>query len=235
MATDLSEVAASMAPASAGRVRWLGTGVDYREAWELQRRIAEERAEARSPDTLLLLEHAAVYTAGRRSPREHVRGPLSAPLVETDRGGQVTYHGPGQLVGYPIVKLEPGRRDIRRFVADLEEVLLRTLATFGIKGHRDEVHRGVWVEDRKIASVGIRIARWVTSHGFALNVNTDLSYFSLIHPCGITGCQMTSISNEVGSAVDMRDVKERFVDNFAAIFDREPVFAPAEMKVKANG
>jgi lipoyl(octanoyl) transferase len=142
-------------------------------------------------------------------------------LVTTDRGGDATYHGPGQLVGYPILHLEPERRDIRRYVNDLEEVLIRTLADFDINAGRHQEHRGVWTHGRKIASLGIRIARWVTSHGFALNVNTDLSFFSTMHPCGIKGCEMTSLQNELGRiAVDMDEVKKRVQSHFGNVFDR---------------
>jgi len=143
--------------------------------------------------------------------------------VETDRGGDVTYHGPGQLVGYPILRLEEGRRDIRRYVNDVEEVLIRALAELSIEAQRHPRHRGVWVGPRKIASLGIRISRWVTSHGFALNVSTDLSYFSLIVPCGIEGCAMTSIERELGRSVEMSAVKEIVTRSFSDVFGREVV------------
>jgi lipoyl(octanoyl) transferase len=215
--------------------------IDYDEAHALQKETVARLQSNRCEETLYLLEHPHVITLGRNATASSLLADSDllrqkgVTVVETDRGGDITYHGPGQLVGYPIVKLEPGRRDIRRFVTDLEEALLRTLAHLGIVGRRDPVHRGVWVDDRKIASVGIRIARWVTSHGFALNVNTDLTYFSLIHPCGITGCQMTSISCEVGSKIDMQDVKDIFVGKFAEVFGREPVFDRFRQEVKANG
>jgi lipoyl(octanoyl) transferase len=141
-------------------------------------------------------------------------------VVETDRGGDVTYHGPGQLVGYPIIALEEGRRDIRRYVHDLEEVLIRTLSDFGVRSRRHPVHRGVWVGSRKIASLGIRISRWVTCHGFALNVNTDLDYYSLITPCGIIGCEMTSMGVELESPIDMTKVKSAVASHFADVFER---------------
>jgi lipoyl(octanoyl) transferase len=203
----------------------------YDDAFALQKRTVEQVQEGAGEETLYLLEHPHVITMGRNATANSLvagQALLEArgvTLVETDRGGDVTYHGPGQLVGYPIIELEAGRRDIRRYVSDIEEVLLRTLAEFGIEGHRDDVHRGVWVAERKIASVGIRISRWVTSHGFALNVNTDLSYFSLIHPCGITGCEMTSIAAELGQPVDMAVVKESFVRHFSQVFARSIEFA----------
>jgi lipoyl(octanoyl) transferase len=203
--------------------------IAFDEAYAIQRDTVTRIQKGTGQDTLYLLEHAHVVTKGRNAGDSTlVAGPellrqRSVTLVETDRGGDVTYHGPGQLVGYPIIELEPDRRDIRRYVYDVEEVLIRTLDGFSIKAHRDPVNRGVWVDDRKIASVGIRISRWVTSHGFALNVNTDLSYFSLIVPCGIEGCRMTSIENELGNQVDMQRVKTAIVDVFADVFGRTPV------------
>jgi lipoyl(octanoyl) transferase len=214
-------------------IRDLGV-IAYDDAFTLQKETVERVRSGRSDETLYLLEHPHVITLGRNASTASLVASASllraqdVALVETDRGGDVTYHGPGQLVGYPILLLELGRRDIRRFVTDLEEALLRTLAEFGIEGRRDSVHRGVWVGKSKIASVGVRISRWVTCHGFALNVNTDLSYFSLIHPCGITGCRMTSISQELGTAIDMDAVKAAFAEKFAHVFDREVAFEPVD-------
>jgi len=207
--------------------------IDYDKAFALQKETVSRVQLDECQETLYLLEHPHVITLGRNASdtsliADHrllkTRG---VKLAETDRGGDATYHGPGQLVGYPILKLESGRRDIRRFVTDIEEAMLRTLRDFGIKGRRHPDHRGVWIEEKKIASVGIRISRWVTCHGFALNVNTDLSYFSLIHPCGITGCEMTSMSKETGSPVNMQAVKLLFTGHFAEVFDRRPNFEDA--------
>jgi lipoyl(octanoyl) transferase len=203
--------------------------IAYDEALALQRQTVKRLQAGEGDEMLYLLEHPHVITLGRNATTGSLLASTELLLqrgvtvVETDRGGDITYHGPGQLVGYPILKLAEGHRDIRRYVTDLEETLLKTLTEFGIEGRRDPVHRGVWVDGKKIASVGIRISRWVTSHGFALNVSTDLSYFSLIDPCGIVGCPMTTISKEQGSAIDMRLVKEIFVEKFASVFDREPV------------
>lgn len=206
----------------------------FEEAYALQRDAVVRLQGGSGEDTLYLLEHPHVVTKGRNAGEStliagaELLARRGVTLVETDRGGDVTYHGPGQLVGYPIIELETGRRDIRRYVTDVEEVLIRTLDVFSIAAHRDPVHRGVWVEERKIASVGIRISRWVTSHGFALNVNTDLSYFSLIVPCGIEGCQMTSIANELGRQIDMQDVKNTVATVFGEVFGRKPVAANGE-------
>lgn len=207
------------------RVVDLGT-IDYGAAAELQAREVARLQRAGGDDVLLLLEHPHVITLGRNAGqgsigagREAIEG-RGVSLVPTDRGGDVTYHGPGQLVGYPLVALEPARRDIRRYVHDLEEVLIRTLADFGVASERHPVHRGVWTGGRKIASIGVRISRWVTSHGFALNVSTDLSYFSLITPCGIEGCRMTSMSVELGRPVSVSRVKPAVAAHFSEVFAR---------------
>ncbi|MEJ2722949.1 MAG: lipoyl(octanoyl) transferase LipB, partial [bacterium] len=213
--------------------------VPFVDAYDVQRRTVEMRQNDEGTDTLILLEHPHVVTVGRNATRSSLTaGPdllksKGVDLVETDRGGDITYHGPGQLVGYPILRLEPDRRDIRRYVHDIEEVLLRTLDAYSIEARRHDVHRGVWVGDRKIASVGIRISRWVTSHGFALNVNTDLSYFSLIVPCGITGCTMTSMASELDGPVPMDEVKTVVAGMFCAVFDREPA-APQPFREACN-
>jgi lipoate-protein ligase B len=211
--------------------------VPYRDALELQRQAAARRQDNESGDSIFLLEHPPVITLGRNADgsallvTEEALRSRGVELVETDRGGDVTFHGPGQLIGYPVLALEPGRRDIGRYVKDLEEVLIRTLAGFDIPSRRDEKNRGVWTQNGKIASVGIRIARWVTSHGFALNVTTDLSYFTLINPCGIAGCRMTSMQRELGTAPDMRAVKSSIADHFSSVFERELILpdTPAEV------
>ncbi len=213
----------------------------YDDAFAVQKRTVERLQSGTGAETLYLLEHPHVVTMGRNASRTSLAAGAAllqargVQLAETDRGGDVTYHGPGQLVGYPILCLEPGRRDIRRYVSDVDEVILRTLAGFSIEGRRDPVHRGVWIDDRKIASVGIRISRWVTSHGLALNVNTDLSYFSLIHPCGIPGCEMTSMSRELDRPVEMAAVKEAVVQHFMEVFDRKADFESAGDGVKRYG
>jgi lipoyl(octanoyl) transferase len=200
--------------------------IPYHEALQLQRKTITELQHGSGREALFLLEHPHVVTLGRSGSENSLlqnRDQLDQrgiELVATDRGGNVTYHGPGQLVGYPILSLEPGRQDIRRYVTDIESVLIGALAEYGITGGRHTGYRGVWLEERKIASVGIRISRWVTSHGFALNVNTDLSYFSAINPCGIEGCSMTSIQNELGRTMDMVDVKHTVTKIFSRIFDR---------------
>jgi lipoyl(octanoyl) transferase len=201
----------------------------FPDAYARQRRSIERLQRGVGEEIFFLLEHPHVITKGRNASnsapiaKQELLASKNVMMVETDRGGDITYHGPGQLIGYPVIELEPDRRDVRRYVRDIEQVILQTLGEFSIQGRRDRVHRGVWLADRKIASVGIRISRWVTSHGFALNVNTDLSFFSLIVPCGIAGCKMTSMREELGRTVDMDEVKSAIVRSFCNVFGREPV------------
>jgi len=213
----------------------------YAEAFALQKREVARLQRNEGDDAFYLVEHPHVITVGRNATGDAIladrrlittRGVEIAP---TDRGGDVTYHGPGQLVGYPLLRLDGQRRDIRRYVHDLEEVLIRTLDDFGIEAERHPVHRGVWTKGRKIASLGIRIARWVTCHGFALNVSTDLSYFSLIDPCGIKGCEMTSIERETGNRIGRDEAIGSVVSHFSQVFEREiTVETINEAKVAGN-
>lgn len=205
--------------------------IEYAEAVDLQRSCARRLLEG-SEERLLLLEHPPVITLGRNARREDVllgepalraRGVTVAP---TDRGGQVTYHGPGQLVGYPILNLSPDRRDVGRYLRDLEEVLIRTLSRFGIDAGRIDGLTGVWVGGEKIASIGVHLSRWITTHGFALNVSTDLAHFSLIVPCGLSGRRVTSMERLLGRGVPLRDVTAFLVPEFASIFGREMIADP---------
>jgi lipoyl(octanoyl) transferase len=206
-------------------VRRLGT-VPYDEALEMQNGLAEERRQGRVPDVLILLQHPHVLTLGARGDggRSHILATparleqLGVTVVETGRGGDVTYHGPGQLVGYPIIDLQPDRCDVHKYVRDIEEVLIRTLAAYGISAGRIEGLTGVWVGAEKIAAIGIRISRWITSHGFAFNVSTDLDYFRLIVPCGISDRGVTSLEKLLGRRVPMQEVEDRVERHFRAIF-----------------
>lgn len=210
-------------------VRRLGR-ITYQAGLDLQKELVEERRAGRIGDTLLLLEHPPVITLGvktRRGPTNIVASAdrLEAEGVEvfeTGRGGDVTYHGPGQLVGYPIFDLRPDRQDVHRYVRDLEEVLIRAVKTFGIEGGRVAGLTGVWVgppgREDKLAAIGVRISRWITSHGFALNVGTDLSHFDLIVPCGITDRGVTSLERLVGQSVPMRDVEDTVIHAFTEVF-----------------
>jgi len=204
--------------------------VPYAAAVDLQKSLVEDRRAGRIPDTLLLLEHPHVITLGVKlaEARAHVvvtpesldaRG---IEVVETGRGGDVTYHGPGQLVAYPILDLRPDRQDVHRYVRDLEAVMIRLCAAYGVAADRIAGLSGAWVGDRKIGAIGVRISRWITSHGLALNVSTDLSLFDLIVPCGIADKGVTSLSLEVGRPVTVDEVTGAFVQAFAEVLDRSP-------------
>ena len=207
-------------------VRRLGL-VPYAEGLELQRALVEDRKADRIPDTLLLLQHPHVVTIGvKKDGRQHI---IASPdqlaargveVFETGRGGDVTYHGPGQLVGYPIVDLNPDRRDVHKYVRDLEEVMIRVCAGYGLTADRVKGFSGAWIGEEKIGAIGVRISRWITSHGFAFNVTTDVEFFDLIVPCGIADKGVTSLAAKLGRSPSMADVEDRFVEQFAAVFDR---------------
>jgi lipoyl(octanoyl) transferase len=198
----------------------------YAEALTLQRELAEERRAGRIGDVLLLVEHPHVLTLGVRGDggRSHILASaetlttLNVALHETGRGGDITYHGPGQIVGYPIIDLKPDRCDVHRYVRDLEEVLIRVAMDHGIQAGRLSGLTGVWVGGEKLAAIGVRIARWITSHGFALNVTTDLDFFKLIVPCGIGDRGVTSLAALLGRPVDLRAVEDQVVEHFAEVF-----------------
>jgi lipoyl(octanoyl) transferase len=226
-------VALNPPPARAIEVRRLGI-VRYAEALELQKQLVEDRKADRIPDQLLLLEHPPVITLGVRSrdDRSHVLATPEAlerdgvELFETGRGGDVTFHGPGQLIGYPILDLRPDRLDVHRYVRDLEEVMIRIAASFGVVAVRQQGFTGAWVDTsgglEKLAAIGVRIARWITSHGFAFNVTTDLDQFRLIVPCGISDKGVTSLRQLLGRPIPMAEVEDAAVAALAAVFDRLP-------------
>ncbi len=202
----------------------------YAVAHALQQDLVERRKRDEIPDTLLLLEHPHVITLGRAAERANILADdrtmagLGVELHETGRGGDVTYHGPGQLVGYPILKLSPDRCDIRRYVRDLQEVLIRTAADYGLTatGHDESnPNVGVWVGGEKLAAIGIRISRWVTMHGFAFNITTDLDYFRLIVPCGIRDHGVTSLEWLLGRRLAVAEVADRVIRHFGDVFQRE--------------
>lgn len=219
-------------------VRRLGV-VPYAEALGLQKELVEARKAGSIPDQLLLLQHPPVITLGvkARSDRTNVLATPEAlerqgvELFETGRGGDVTYHGPGQLVGYPILDLRPDRCDVHKYVRDMEEALIRVAAAFGIASGRVPGLTGVWVGNEKLAAIGVRISRWVTSHGFAFNVSTDLTHFDLIVPCGILDKGVTSLERLLGRAVPMREVEDAAAESFARVFARQLVeTAPASSR-----
>jgi len=203
-------------------LRQLGR-IDYGEALELQQRLVAERKQGLVPDHLLLLEHPHVITLGRNGHTENLLA--SDEIMEragiafypTNRGGDVTYHGPGQLVGYPILDLRDWKRDVGAYVRGIEQAIIDTVAEYGIEAGRIPKLTGVWVGERKIAAIGVHISRWVTSHGFALNVHTDLSYFQYIVPCGLTK-PVTSMA-QLGVRATVDEVGERFAANFRRVFD----------------
>jgi lipoyl(octanoyl) transferase len=220
------------------QVEYLGRR-GYGEVLELQRAMAAERIAGARPDTLILVEHDPVVTLGRSTKRENLllsERALAArgvELFDIERGGDVTFHGPGQLVGYPIFDLQQHRPDLHWYLRQVEQALIDALATYGIIGRRVEKYTGVWVESvipseardlhllsrRKIASIGVHARSWVTWHGFALNVSTDLSYFDMMVPCGIPHVTMTSISRELGRAVSLEEVVDRVTTAFTSVFD----------------
>ena len=213
-------------------VRRLGV-VGYEEALALQRRLVEERKAERVPDLLLLLQHPPVITLGVKgdggranivATPERLEA-LGISIHETGRGGDVTYHGPGQIVGYPIVDLRPDRCDVHRYVRDVEEVMIRVCADYGVSAGRITGLTGAWVGAEKIGAIGVRISRWITSHGFAFNVSTDLDHFRLIVPCGISDRGVTSLEkaleNTSGRRVRLTEVEDALVRRFAETFDRQ--------------
>jgi lipoyl(octanoyl) transferase len=206
------------------QLRELGR-IDYSKAFELQRQLVAERKQGLIGDQLLLLEHPHVVTLGRNGHREHllaseeILSQAGVSFYPTDRGGDITYHGPGQLVGYPILDLREWKRDVVGYVRAIEQVIIDMLGEYGIAAGRIPKLTGVWVEERKVAAIGVHISRWVTSHGFALNVNTDLSYFQYIVPCGLTK-PVTSMA-QLGCVADLSDVSRSLAQHFGRVFDCE--------------
>jgi lipoate-protein ligase B len=199
----------------------LGTR-DYADVWAMQLALVKERQRGEIPDTLLFVEHPHVITAGRSAKRDNLLDLGDTPLFEIERGGDVTYHGPGQLVGYPIFLLREDERDLHVYLRNLEESIIRALAGFGLETTRKPGWTGVWnaAAERKLASIGVAVKRWVTLHGFALNVATDLARFAAINPCGLDAAVMGSMSGELGRPVEMAAVKRTVRDAFADVFAR---------------
>lgn len=209
--------------------------IAYGAAGALQQELVGARKSGAIPDVLLFCEHPHVITLGRNGNREHllagnrVLAQMNVEVQSSDRGGDITYHGPGQIVGYPILDLAKHRRDIRWYVEQLEEVMIRASGDFGVAAKRVEGQHGAWIDtptgEEKIGALGVHLSRWVTSHGFAYNVSTDLRYFDLMVPCGITGKRVTSLDRVLGRSVSIEDVRERLTSHFSTIFNRhlEPV------------
>jgi lipoate-protein ligase B len=189
---------------------------DYKRAWALQKEIVKKRIGGKEEDTLVVVEHDHVITLGRKTSIYNTKE-QPIPVYSVERGGDATYHGPGQIVFYPIMYLKD--RDVRKFVYMLEETIINSVEKFGIKAGRLEGHRGVWYNGKKLASIGLAVENWVTYHGFALNVNTDLSYFNLIRPCGLEPEQITSMEKILGRALPIEDVKSNLLNSFSKVFN----------------
>ncbi len=212
----------------------------YAEAWELQRRIFAERKSGNGDDTLILLEHPHTYTLGKVAKREHLvysdteLAEKGISVFDIDRGGDITYHGPGQLVGYPIIDLNNWKKDAHYYLRELEQVLIDVLNDYGVMSGRKAGLTGVWIEDRKIAAIGIKISSWITMHGFALNVTTDLGLFEGIIPCGIRDKAVTSLAKELQKEVLMSEVKLKIIHQFKSHFGYDLVL-PFEVMQTISG
>ena len=205
--------------------RWRDAGrLSYADALDLQKETVRRRVAKEIPDTLILVEHPPVITMGKMSKAEHIVGQRAdVEVVKTPRGGDVTYHGPGQIVGYPIVDLTAINLDLKKYLEKLEEVMIRAAAIYGVTAGRLAGMTGAWVGDRKIGAIGVRVEKWVTSHGFALNANTDLSGFDLIIPCGLRGKGVTSIAREIGRDVDLDELRRSVAAIFGKVFGRRMI------------
>ncbi len=204
--------------------------IDYHRALEIQHKLVQKRIAEEIPDSLILLEHPPVITYGRGGNMENLLLDIGSlkdkgiDFYEIERGGDITFHSPGQLVGYPIIKLDTRGRDMHKYLRDLEGVLIGVLNEFGLDAGRKEKYTGVWIEDKKLAAIGVAVKRWVSFHGFALNVNNDLSYFDYIIPCGIKEYSVSSISAEFGKFVDLKDVIPIIIKIFREIFSYNEIY-----------
>ncbi len=203
--------------------------IDYKEAWELQKEVLELRLNSKVSDVLFLLEHPHTYTLGKIADKKNLVASQeylnknNVSVYEIDRGGDITYHGPGQIVGYPIINLNQWQNDTHKYLRALEELIIQTCSYYGLKSARVPKYTGVWLDERKIAAIGIKVSRWITMHGFAFNVNTDLSLFSGIIPCGISDKEVTSLQKELNREIEIDEVKTLLVKNFKEIFNYDEV------------
>jgi len=206
----------------------LGT-IDYKEAWDLQKNIFELRNQQKIDDVFLLLEHPHTYTLGKTADNKNLVGNKEyldknkISVYEIDRGGDITYHGPGQIVGYPIIDLNNWGKDTHKYLRALEEIIIRTCAEYNLAVSRIPKYTGVWIEDRKIAAIGIKVTQWITMHGFAFNINTDLSLFDGIIPCGITNKEVTSLKKELKREIDIQQVKSKLLNNAVEVFNYDEI------------
>jgi len=188
--------------------------MDYKSSWEFQKNLHKDVLNGNKPDTLILVEHQPVFTLGKNANKENLLDRSNVKVFNVERGGDITFHGPGQLVGYPILDLNNYKKNISWFMRTLEQILIECLNTFDIDAHQKKGLTGVWVNDEKIGAQGVKISRWVTMHGFSLNINTDLSFFEMIVPCGITDCKVTSMKKLLGATQNIQDVKFQIVKAF---------------------
>lgn len=198
--------------------------ISYQNAWDLQKSVFERRTKNEINDIIFLLEHPHTYTLGKTAHKDNLiynefeLKEKKITVFEIDRGGDITYHGPGQIVGYPIIDLKNWKQDTHLYLRNLEEVIIRTCAEYGLRTGRKEKYTGVWLDERKICAIGIKVSRWITMHGFAFNVNTDLTYFDGIIPCGIKEKEVTSLSKELRGKIEIWEIKEKIVKHFKDIF-----------------
>ena len=198
--------------------------IDYKEAWDLQKEMFSKRVFGEMEDLFFLLEHPNTYTLGKTADRHNLKGSEDylkenqISVYDIDRGGDITYHGPGQIVGYPIIDLNNWYKDTHKYLRALEEIIIKTCAEYSLFCERNPKYTGVWINDKKIAAIGIKVSRWITMHGFAFNVNTDLNLFNGIIPCGIQDKTVTSLREELGREIEIQDVKDKLLNNFKEIF-----------------
>ena len=203
--------------------------IDYKEAWDLQKSVHQLRVENKIDDVLFLLEHPHTYTLGKIADKENLVGDKNylsdnkISVYEIDRGGDVTYHGPGQIVGYPIISLTNWKQDTHKYLRAIEEVIIKVCSEYGLAGSRVDKYTGVWIEDSKICAIGIKVSRWITMHGFAFNVNTDLDLFKGIVPCGISDKDVTSLNRELKKEIALYNVKEKIIHHFMSEFGYDQI------------
>lgn len=203
--------------------------IDYKVAWDLQKSVHQLRVENKIDDILFLLEHPHTYTLGKTADRENLVSDKKyldenkISVYDIDRGGDITYHGPGQIVGYPIINLTNWKQDTHKYLRSIEEVIINVLKEYSLNGTRVEKYTGVWLYDRKICAIGIKVSRWITMHGFAFNVNTDLKLFNGIIPCGITDKDVTSLNRELNKEINLFEVKEKIIHHFSAEFNYDQI------------
>ncbi|HCY77363.1 MAG TPA: lipoyl(octanoyl) transferase [Ignavibacteriales bacterium] len=210
--------------------------IDYKEAWDIQKFVHQYRVENKIDDVFFLLEHPHTYTLGKTGDKENLVGDEKylrdnkISVYDIDRGGDITYHGPGQIVGYPIINLTNWQQDTHKYLRALEEIIIRVCSEYRLNGSRVEKYTGVWIENRKICAIGIKVSRWITMHGFAFNVNTDLKLFNGIIPCGISDKDVTSLNRELKKEINLSEVKERILHHFSELF----IYDQIEFKSKSE-